>query len=91
MELKNLKYKYNENIIYKNSKDMLMAYNQDNGDMYEFNSVGAEIFMMIAKEMSVDDMFCELTKKYNVTYEDIYEDVKELIDRLIELKVIVLE
>ena len=44
---------------------MLMAYNQDNGDMYEFNSVGAEIFMMIAKEMSVDDMFCELTKKYN--------------------------
>lgn len=90
MDLMNLVYTYNKNIIYKNSNDMLMAYNQDNGDMYEFNSVGAEIFIMISKEIPLKEMFEELTKKYNVSNEEIYDDVKELIDRLIELKVIIL-
>lgn len=84
----NLEYEFNKNILYKKSKDMLMAFNQDNGDMYEFNDVGAEVFMLFSKNMKIKDIFERLTNDYDVTINDIYEDIVELTKRLIELEII---
>lgn len=89
MDLMNLDYKFNENVIYKDRGEMLMAYNQDSSDMYEFNEVGAEIFKMLAEEMSIKEIFNQLVSEYDVTEEDIYDDVKQIIDRLIVLNVII--
>ena len=88
MNLMELEYEFNKNILYKQNKDMLMAFNQDNGDMYEFNDVGAEIFMLIAQNMKMKDIFDKLTTDYDATVEDIYDDVLELVKRLIDLKII---
>ncbi len=89
MDLMNLDYNFNNNVIYKDRGEMLMAYNQENSDMYEFNEVGAEIFKMLAEEMPIKEIFNNLTKDYDVTEEDIYDDVKQIIDRLIGLNVII--
>lgn len=88
MNIKNMEYSFNQNVIYKDRGEMLMAYNQESSDMYEFNQVGGEIFKMLAKEISMKQVFETLTKEYNVEEEDIYNDIKQIIDRLIELKVI---
>lgn len=88
MELLKMKYRYNENVIYKDRGDMLMAYNQDTSDMYEFNSVGADIFKLLAKNVEINDIFNWLNEQYGTQTSEIYEDVKEIIDRLIELNVI---
>lgn len=89
MDLMNFYYKFNNNVIYKDRGEMLMAYNQESSDMYEFNEVGAEIFKMLAEEMPIKEIFNNLTKDYDVTEEDIYDDVKQIIDRLIGLNVII--
>ena len=91
MDLFKIKYRFNDNVIYKDRGEMLMAYNQDSSDMYEFNSVGADIFKLISKEVSISELFDTLNKEYNTKTDDIYEDVKQIIDRLIELNVILVE
>ena len=88
MNLKNMKYRFNKKVIYKDRGEMLMAYNQDSSDMYEFNEVGGEIFKMLASDMPMSDVFDNLIKEYDVTEDDIYDDVKQIIDRLVELNVI---
>lgn len=88
MNIKNMKYKFNKNVIYKDRGEMLMAYNQESSDMYEFNEVGGEIFKMLAQGIPMKEVFQNLTMEYSVDEKDIYDDVKQIIDRLIELKVI---
>ena len=53
-ELKKIKYSFNENIKYRDLGEMLMAYNTDNGDTYEFNEIGGEIFKL--QEEILDEM-----------------------------------
>lgn len=91
MNLLEMKYKFNENVIYKDRGEMLMAYNQETSDMYEFNSVGADIFKLLQKNKEMKEIFEILNNDYNTTTEEIYDDVKEIIDRLIELKVILIK
>ena len=86
--LEKIKYKYNDNVIYKKMPNMIMAYNQDNGDMYEFNEVGAEILLYVSENIQISDIFDKLCKDYSVTKEEIYEDVKEIFDRMFSLKII---
>lgn len=90
MELLKLKYKYNENVIYKDRGDMLMAYNQETSDMYEFNAVGADIFKLLSKNIEINEIFNWLNEQYSTQTSEIYEDVKEIINRLIELNVIMI-
>jgi len=86
--IKELDYEYNEKIVFKEMPEMLMAYNQDNGDMHEFNSVGGDIFKKIYERKSIADIFKELEKEYSVTEEDIMEDVTEIINRMLEIEII---
>ena len=86
--LEKIKYEYNKNIIYKEMPNMIMAYNQDNGDMYEFNEVGGEILKYISENMTISDIFTKLCKDYSVTKDEIYDDVKSILNRMISLKII---
>ncbi len=91
MELLKLHYTFNKNVIFKDRGDMLMAYNQESSDMYEFNSVGADIFKLLYSEKDMNEIFKQLNKEYNTKTEDIYDDVKQIIERLIDLKVIIVK
>ncbi|MDO4962698.1 MAG: PqqD family protein [bacterium] len=88
MDLKNIEYSFNKNVIYKDRGEMLMAYNQESSDMYEFNQVGGEIFKLLSTGTPISKVFEILTNEYDVEESDIYEDVQQIIDRLIELNVI---
>lgn len=88
-EIKQLKYKYNKKVKYRKIKDMLMAYNEENGDTYEFNEIGSEIFMYLYNEIPFDKIIENLLKNYNVLEEDIKEDIEDIINRIIELKIII--
>lgn len=86
-----MKYSFNKNVIYKDRGEMLMAYNQESGDMYEFNSVGASIFKLLSQELRFYEVFESLNNEYGTTTSEIYEDVKQIVDRLIELNVVLIK
>ena len=91
MELLKLHYTFNKNVIFKDRGDMLMAYNQESSDMYEFNSVGASIFKLLSQELRFNEVFESLNNEYGTTTSEIYEDVKQIVDRLIELNVVLIK
>lgn len=91
MDLLKMKYSFNKNVIYKDRGEMLMAYNQESGDMYEFNSVGASIFKLLSQELRFYEVFESLNNEYGTTTSEIYEDVKQIVDRLIELNVVLIK
>ena len=68
--------------------NMIMAYNQDNGDMYEFSEVGGEILQYVSENMEIPDIFEKLCSDYSVSKEEIYDDVKSIFNRMISLKII---
>ena len=85
-------YEINEEIIYRKvSDETVMAYNPENGDMYELNDVSEEIIFMHRKRMSGDSMLVELSSTYDVDEQTIVEDVSPLLDRLIELGLLTLK
>lgn len=88
-KLENLKYKFNRVLIIRTIKDTTLAYNQENGDMYEFNDVGAEILNLLKEEIEISQLFKILCNNYDVTVDEIYEDVSELIKRMISLNIII--
>lgn len=90
-ELKKIKYIFNENIKYRDLGDMLMAYNTDNGDTYEFNEIGGEIFKFLIAGIEFNDIIQKLLSEYNVQESDIKEDIEEIFNRMIELKIIIIK
>ena len=86
-----LRYKFNNEILERNCAEVLIAFNPETSDMYEFNETGAEIFQMLKEEMSIQELFEQLCDAYEVKIDDILEDVQEIIERMIELEVIYVE
>lgn len=68
-----------------------MAFNPENGDMYELNDVSEEIISMLSKGMSGVTILEELSKNYDVDEQTIIDDVAPLLDRLVELGILILK
>ena len=85
-------FKVNEGIIYRKvSEETIMAFNPENGDMYELNDVSEEIISMLSKGMSGVAILEELSRNYDVDEQTIIEDVSPLLDRLVELGILILK
>lgn len=87
--LNELEYTFSQHTILRNMKETTMVYNTDTSDMYELNDVGADLFNVLQKNKSMQDVFAELCRLYNVSVEDIYEDVDDFVTRMIELGVVI--
>lgn len=86
------KYTFLSSLIKRNINDETsMVYNPDNGDMYELNDVSAEIFDYLASGISGEDIVRNILLAYDVEQETIIGDLSPLLDRLIELKILILE
>lgn len=91
MNYKSIKsYEMNENLLYRENGEVLMVYNKDNGDMYEINDVGKEIFMCFKEGVVIKDILVLLSNEYNVLVSEIEDDFVEFITRMIELGVIII-
>lgn len=87
-QLKN--YSVSKNILVKKIDDVVMVYNSDNGDMYEINEVGGEIFEYLQKELPVEDIISHLENDYDASRDEIVEATEDFLIRMIELGVVLL-
>lgn len=81
-------YTMNPDLLCRDIGQIRMVYNKRNGDMYELNDMGAELFTYLQKEIPLREMVDSLCAEYEVQEEDILEDVTDFVVRMIELGVI---
>ena len=85
-------YEVDKKLMYRKVSDnTFMAFNPENGDMYELNDVSEEIISMLSKGMSGVAILEELSRNYDVDEQTIIEDVSPLLDRLVELGILILK
>ena len=85
-----LSFKFNDKIIYKDHGNMLLAFNAENGDTYEFDEIGAEIFRLVTKNIGYEEILNILKAAYSEEYEDqIRNDLNDFLERLLKINVII--
>ncbi len=88
--LKIQNYSVSENIIVKKIDDVIMVYNKDNGDMYEINDVGGEIFEYLRQGVAISEMITRLTVDYDAPRNEIEGATRDFLMRMIELGIVLL-
>lgn len=89
MNISNIpEYTINPNLLCRDIGQIRMVYNKLNGDMYELNDMGKELFDYLQKETPIRDMMASLCSEYDVCEDDILDDVTDFVIRMIELGVI---
>lgn len=80
-----MEYDFNKNLMFRDIGEVRMVYNKENGDMYELNDVGKDIFVLLEQEVGMKQLLETLCESYDVEKKDIIGDVTEFIVRMIEL------
>lgn len=83
-------YSISKNIIVKKINDVVMVYNKDNGDMYEINDVGGEIFEYLRQGVSFSEIITRLAANYDAPCDEIEEGTRDFLMRMIELGIVIL-
>lgn len=83
-------YNVSENVIVKKIDDVTMVYNKDNGDMYEINDVGGEIFEYLQQGVAIAEIITRLEADYDASRDEIEEATQDFLIRMIELGVVLL-
>lgn len=83
-------YSISQNIIVKKINDTIMVYNKENGDMYEINDVGGEIFEYLQQGISITEIITRLEADYDAPRNEIEEATEDFLIRMIELGVVLL-
>ena len=97
MDLKKSEFVFNNDIIFRQIQDdkqgyaMVIAHNTKSGEVFEFNDVGSDIFIMLKDGFNMAQIIDCLTAEYAVTHDEIYEDVVLILQRLLDLSVISLQ
>ena len=83
------KFKFNDQIIYKEHEKMILAFNVENSDTYEFDETGSEIFKLITQNLAIEEIVRILCEKYSSDDTDeIKNDIIEFIEKLKKLGVV---
>lgn len=92
MDLMKLEYEYNDKIIWKEVSDgeetIVIAHDPESGDVYEFNDVGSEIFLMLKDNYKLPQIIDSILDRYDVSFEDIQEDLELIFERFCQLGII---
>ena len=83
-------YNVSQNIIVKKIDDTIMVYNKENGDMYEINDVGGEIFEYLKQGIAISEIISRLENNYDALRDEIEEAVQDFLIRMIDLGVVLL-
>jgi len=75
-------YKLKNNILWKSVDGELVIVKTDTDEYLYLNPTGADIFEMIATGLKKDDIFKELTLRYDASEEMIGSDVDEIMKEL---------
>ena len=83
-------YSISQNIIVKKIDGTVMIYNKGNGDMYEINDVGGEIFAYLQQGIPIAEIITRLENDYDALRNEIEEATQDFLVRMIELGVVLL-
>lgn len=83
-------YIFNQNIVYRNMGETMMAYNEERAEMYELNDISGIIFQKLNEGTSLQNLLIELSTMFNISEDEIREDVEELLNRFISIDIITL-
>lgn len=87
--INNINYKYNEEVVFRDTGSTIMAYVQSTGDMCELNPVAGDILELLSNNLSLNDIiFKRLPEIYDVDIVDVYQDIEYILNRFIEIKII---
>lgn len=86
--MKYSKIKFNKNFKYRRIDDIIMAYDESSGNLFELNSTGAEIFEMIANGMQIEEIENSLEKNYQVETEVLHNDLDDLLESFEKMNII---
>lgn len=90
--LKGEKYSVNDKMLFRKvSDETVMAYNPENGDMYELNNISHEIITLLKEKLDGTTIIERLTDEYDADENTIAEDISPMLERLIELKILTIK
>ena len=75
----------------KVSVETVMAYNPENGDMYELNNISHEIITLLKEGLNGTAIIERLKDEYDADENIIAGDISPMLDRLIELKILTIK
>lgn len=82
----------NDKIVFRKvSDETVMAFNPENGDMYELNDIAHEIITLLKEGIDGTTIIERLTDEYNADENTIVGDISPMLDRLIELKILTIK
>lgn len=93
-KMKDLSYKMNENLVQRQSGETLMVYNSVTSEIYELNSVSADIFTYLSENKPLDKLIDWIFEMYQVSQEDkkeIEEEVSELLKRFMSCEIMYID
>lgn len=83
-------YKFNSDLIQRYSGETLMVYNEVSGEIYELNSVAADIYMYLSENKPLDKLLNWIKEKYSILEEpeEVNRQIEELLNRFISCGII---
>ena len=79
-----MKYKIQKGLIVQKLGKETVIFDGEESVLYTFNETAAEIFKMIKKGLSEEEIVEKMVKKYDVKKERAERDVKDMIEELIK-------
>lgn len=92
MNLKNINnYTFNKQLIVKHIGETVMAYNPENGDMYEMNEIAIALIEKLISNISGEQIIKDFCEEYNIDEKTIIEDTGPLLERFNDLGLLKLQ
>jgi len=86
-----VKYRIQKGLIVQKLGEETVIFDADQSVLYNFNKTAGEIFGLMKKGLSEEEIIEKMVKKYQVKKERVAKDVKELINNLKKKKIVVIE
>ncbi len=83
-------YRLGENIVFRNTRpDLIMAFDKANGVMYELNDTATSVLKLIDGSRDIDGILTCLLDEFDAGSEELKADVESIINRFVEVSIIV--
>ncbi len=90
-KLFDLEYDFNKEIKVRDCGEVMLAFNPETCDMYEFNYTGEYIFNLLRKEVPIREIYEVVCHDFEVSYDDVDNDIRQIVNRMIDLNCIVIK
>lgn len=88
MNIYEINYEFNRNIIFKKFENMVLGFNSFSGETLEFNDIGSDIFILLSENTPIPKIIDNILLDYSGNKDEILEDLESFLIELNDLGVI---